>query len=156
MNLLSRFDYGWLYLMCGLLLSVAAIILPAHKELEILEHKRDSIQLDVDNLLSQVLVYKSFLNEANDKESQLRHRLFNMQFNINGDGSTVVVDSSSSQTPLDWVAQRARTDRVIDIDVQDASLLSVFTEGRSRLFMFGVGAFTIFIGLISSSHSSSN
>ncbi len=154
MNLLSRLDYGWIYLMCGLLISAAAIILPAHQELELLKHKRDSIQLDLNNQSSQVLIYESFLNEASNKQSQLRQRLFNMQFNIKEDGSTVVVDSSSSQTPLDWLSQRARTDRFINIDVQNASLLTVFSEGRSRLFMFGVGAFAIFIGLISRTHSS--
>jgi len=144
-------DFGWLYLLCGLVLTVAAIVLPAHTNLEGLLSKKTSISNDLDELNHRVEVYASFLSDVQRGDAQITQRLVDMQFNQSPDGSSVVIDTSASKTPLAWVAQRAKRSRVVPLETKQASFLSQFVDGQGRLWLLCGGAFTIFIGLIASS-----
>ena len=51
-------DIGWFYLLCGLVLTVSAIVLPAHRGLQELETKRITIQDNLIELQYQIDVYE--------------------------------------------------------------------------------------------------
>ena len=150
MNIIAKFDSGWLYLLCGLILTVSAIILPAHQDLKELAMKRVVIQNNVDELEYQIQVYKEFLQELQHENPELRQRIIEMQFNIQVSGTPVVVDSSASQTPLEWLSQRIRRDTEVPLISEQSSILSNLSSGRSRLFLVGLGVFAIFVGLVKS------
>ena len=147
-TLFKRLDFGWLYLLCGLVLTVAAIVLPARQDLEDLTSKKVSITSDFQELEYRVGVYQTFLEDVQVGKSQLTKRLIEMQFNKSPDGASVVIDRSASKTPLAWVAQRAKRNRVLPMEVEQASTLSQFSFGQGRLWLLGFGAFAIFVGLI--------
>ncbi|MBT5365800.1 MAG: hypothetical protein HOL14_04670, partial [Phycisphaerae bacterium] len=54
MSLISKSNFGWVYILCGLVLTVAAIILPAHQELQDLKSKQEVIAEDLEYLEYQV------------------------------------------------------------------------------------------------------
>ncbi len=150
MRILQRIDFGWLYLLCGVVLTVAAIVLPAHQELHTLQQKRDYIQENLADLNYRVQIYSEFLHELQENNPVLLQRILEMQFNLQTEGTPVVIDTSSSQTPLEWVAQRSRRDRVMPLQVEQSSILSGLSSGRSRLLLVGAGAFAMFVGFLKS------
>lgn len=150
MSPILRDYFGWFYLVSGLVLTVAAIVLPAHQDLAVLKEKRAAIVDDTADLQHQILVHKAFLNDLNGQDRVLHERMVQMQFNQSPSGTPVVIDRAASKTPLDWVAQRARRDRAVFLEESRQSLLSKMTTGTNRLWLAGVGVFIIFVGLITS------
>ncbi len=150
MSLPFKEYFGWLYLVSGLVLTVAAIVLPAHQDLAVLKEKRVAIVEDTADLQHQIIVHQMFLDDLGQQDVALHDRMVQMQFNQSPSGTPVVIDRAASKTPLDWVAQRARRDRAVQLDQPRQSILSKMTTGRNRLWLAGVGVFVIFIGLITS------
>ncbi len=153
-RIFKRIDIGWFYLLCGLVLTVAAIVLPAHRALEELESKRVTIQENHIELQYQIGIYESFLHDLYQHDPELRDRIIEMQMRLNPNGTPVVIDASASKTPLEWVAQRARRDRLVDIQPPEDSILTRLSKGRSRLFLAGIGVFSMFIGFMKSQPTS--
>ncbi len=141
--------------MCGLALTVAAIVLPAQQDLQELAAKRVAITSDLEELEYRVGVYQTFLDEVQAGKPQLTKRLIEMQFNTSPEGASVVIDRSASKTPLAWVAQRAKRNRVVPMEVEQASMLAQFSSGQGRLWLLGFGIFATFIGLMTSSPAAS-
>jgi len=148
-RLLARFDVGWVYLLCGLILTTVAIILPAHHNLDALLAKKETIISNADDLAYRVEVYTSFLQDATSGDPAFQQRLTEMQFNQSPAGDAIVIDTSAPSTPLAWVAQRAKRMKTVSMKTVHASLLSQFVEGEGRLWLLGLGVFALFVGLVS-------
>ena len=146
---LTRFDIGWLYLFFGLVLTTAAIVLPAHHDLDALLAKKEIIISNADDLAYRVEIYTTFLEDATSGDPAFQQRLIEMQFNQSPSGSPVVIDTSAPSTPLAWVAERAKRTKVVPMQTVQASLLSQFSEGEGRLWLLGFGVFALFVGLVS-------
>ena len=149
MRLIVRFDVGWLYLLCGLVLTTVAIILPAHHDLDALLAKKETIISNADDLAYRVEVYTSFLEDATSGDPAFQQRLIEMQFNQSPAGSAVVIDTSAPNTPLAWIVERAKRTKIVSMHTVQASLLSQFAEGEGRLWILGLGVFALFVGLVS-------
>ena len=149
-KLRTPLDVGWLYLFCGLILTFAAIILPAQLDLQELQVKKDTIKSNSQDLESRIGVHISFLHEVNAHNPSVTQRLIDMQFNETPVGIAVVTDKSAPSTPLAWVSQRAKKKKVLPMDPAQSSILTSFVAGQGRLWVMGVGVFSIFIGLITS------
>jgi hypothetical protein len=147
-SFITRIDLGWFYLICGLTLTVAAIIIPAKEDLLQLELKRDAIVCDLDGLRSQIEVYKQFLDDLKDSDSEIHDKVAEMQFNLTSNGAPIVIDMSASQTPLAWLSKRARKAKVLEVEHNHASLLTSIVQGRGRLWLIACGAFLMFVGLV--------
>jgi len=143
-----RTSFGWIYLISGLTLTVAAIVLPAHHDLDILKQKKAAIVEDTADLQHQIIVHQTFLEDLKRQDPVLRERVIQMQFNQQPTGATVVIDRAASKTPLDWIAQRARQERVVYLEEPKNSFLAMMTNGKNRLWLAGAGVFIIFVGLI--------
>jgi hypothetical protein len=147
-SFLQRIDFGWLFLLSGLVLTVAAIILPAHHDLDDLAAKRNDIQVNADDLEYQIELYEQFLLELKEGDVDVTKRIIEMQFNVQSDAIPVVIDESASNTPLEWIAQRVRRERVVPTESTPLSMLTSISHGRSRLLLVGVGVFSMFIGFM--------
>jgi hypothetical protein len=157
MSLLQRIDFGWFYLICGLVLTISAIVIPAHQDLQELQAKKVVIEENLSDLEYRVEIYNSFLQDLHENDPEFKQRILDMQLNLQAQGTPVVIDASASQTPLEWVAQRARRDRKVNMQVEQSSILSGLSTGRSRLLLIGVGAFAMFIGFLKgSTHSTTD
>jgi len=151
---LAKIDFSWLFLLSGLVLTISAIVLPARLDLQVLKDKQYVIQSDLDELEYQIEVYQAFLTELHEGDPVLRQRIFEMQFNLQSPGIPVVIDSSASQTPLEWVKQRARRHRELYLPEEQSSILTGLSHGRSRLFLVGIGAIAMFIGFVNNTPAS--
>ncbi len=149
-TLFKRLDLGWLYLLCGLVLTSSAIVLPAHHDFDELNKKCIAMQNNVDELHYQIEIYKQFLFDLTEETPQLKKRILAMQLNIQKSGTPVVTDTSASKTPLEWINQRVRRSKEFSLELQQTSILSHLATGRSRLLLIGVGVFAMFIGFVSS------
>lgn len=150
MSFVKRIDIGWLFLLCGLVLAVSAIVLPAHQDLQNLQVKRSAIQADFDDLEYRINLYQDFLVDIEAENPIVQKRLLEMQFNRIALGTPVVIDNSAARTPLDWIAERSKRDRVISTQTEQSSLLTGLSSGRSRLLLVGAAAFAMFIGFLKS------
>ncbi|MBC8309544.1 MAG: hypothetical protein ISR75_05525 [Phycisphaerales bacterium] len=130
------------------MLTSSAIVIPAHQELQELQSKKNVIQENLADLEYRVEIYNSFLQDLHENDPEFKQRILDMQLNLQAQGTPVVIDTSASQTPLEWVAQRARRDRKINMQVEQSSILSGLSTGRSRLLLIGVGVFAMFIGFL--------
>jgi|TARA_Y100000031_G_C8013428_1_gene289160 hypothetical protein len=148
-SFIKKIDFGWIYLLCGLALTGAAIVLPAHNDLEEIISKKATIVDNLKELSHRVDVHKMFLKDVQDGNPEILKRLVEMQLNQSPSGTTVVIDKSSLRTPLAWVEQRAKRTRVVPMEIEHASILARFATGQGRLWLLAVGAFSIFVGLIS-------
>ena len=148
MRFFNRFDIGWLYLLCGLTFTISAIVLPAQSDLKDLILKRDAIYADANEQEYRVGVYADFLADVRAGDPLLLQRLIQMQFNQSPEGTAVVIDRTAPKTPLAWVAQRANRVRVLPMETAEISMLSMFASGDGRLWLLGLGAFALFIGLV--------
>ena len=148
MRLVSKLNFGWLYILCGLVLTVAAIILPAHQELQELKSKQEVIADDLEYLEYQVTIYETFLQDIVNREPDFIQRLTEMQFNEQPRGKHIITDSTVAQTPLAWIDQRTRQEHIVDLSPQKFSFLSVMTQGSGRLWLTGLGISVLFVGLI--------
>ena len=148
MTYIKRLDFGWLFLLCGLVLAISAIVLPAHQDLQHIKAKRNTTAANLDDLEHRMALYGEFLQDIHENNSEMKQRLLEMQLNIQPPGTPVVFDNSASHTPLDWIAQRSRKDRVIVATNNENSLLSGLSSGRSRLLLVGAAAFAMFIGFL--------
>ena len=144
------YPLSWLYLLCGVILTVSAIVLPAHKDLQVLESKKAAIASNAQDLETRIQIYSAFLQEVKTENPFVTQRLIEMQFNETPYGTAVVIDKSAPSTPLDWVAQRAKKEKILPMETEHASILSTFVAGQGRLWVLGIGVFTMFIGLITS------
>ena len=149
MNIGSKLDFGWLYLVSGLALIVSAIVIPANQELTELQNKRDVLVDEFDSLQTKAIEYSEFLELVQSDDPVVRKRIIDLQFNTTSDEEIVVVDNSSVRTPLEWLSQKSTKRKPVNVAPSEASVLSALTTGKSRLVLFGVGAFTMFIGLVS-------
>lgn len=141
-------NFSWLYLICGLVLTVAAIVLPSHQDLHELQQRQQAILMDLDDLHYRIEMYQSFHNDLQKADPELLQRIVAMQFNEPVSGTPVVIDRSASQTPLDWIEQRSRRAKRLNGERGQVSAIASLAQGRGRLWLAGGGVFAIFLGLI--------
>jgi len=146
MSILKKVDVGWLFLLCGLVLAVSAITLPAHQDLTNLQSKHTEIKKDLEHLHYRVFQYQQFLDSLQEQDPDLIKRVSELQLNSPMDGSEVVIDFSASMNPLDWIAQRTRQPREVETMPLESSLLTTISSGRSRLILIGAAAIAMFAG----------
>jgi hypothetical protein len=147
-NIISKCDIGWIYLLCGLAITVSAIIIPAHQDLQELQIKRAALAEDFEDIDYKRTMFDSFLQEITSGDPVIQQRITELQFNQAGVDEVVVIDNSAVTTPLEWLANKSKRYRVVPIERQQASLLASLASGRTRLVMLGIGVFVLFIGLV--------
>ncbi len=102
----------------------------------------------MDELRYQIDIYQDFLDELNNDEAEVHNRVAEMQFNLPANGIPIVIDRSAAQTPLAWLSKRARRVDTLDVQSNQASLLTSIVQGRGRLWLIACGAFLMFVGLV--------
>ncbi len=139
---------GWLFLLAGLALVMAAIVVPAEQELRGLQARVDALQGQHARLLERIAVHQRFLDDLDGGDETLMLRVADMQMNRTGEGTLVLRDPGAAGTPLEWLSRRSQTAVPISLHESPASFLTRWTQGRGRLWIAAVGSFCVFVGLI--------
>ena len=143
-----RFDVGWLYLIAGLLMAVVALVLPAMIELEQLSRRAAASNQQLQEREAILASYTSFYDDLASNDASIVQRVRRIQLNEVIEGTPIVTDLSSSQTPLQWVDEKVLTVSPLNVEKEDVSSLSRILSGSGRLWMAAFGVFFIYVGCI--------
>ncbi len=145
---LLRFGPGWLFVLAGLALCAAGILIPAQSDLHQLQDQRDQL-LHEEIILSQRIEGRAqFLDQVERQDPALIKRLAASQLNLIPTQGTPVLISPSVAAPMeDWVDATINTEPIPNrATIQ--STLSQLAQGRYRLWLLASGVICAFAGLM--------
>jgi hypothetical protein len=142
--------------MAGILMLLAAGLIPSELELRDREAHLDSLRSELADATRLHAAYGVFLDEAATGNTNLTRRLAAAQLGlIPADQQPVTIWKTLQQSPSRWIERAAAT--VHDshptagpaITLEDQpSMLGRLVGGTGRLWLFAIGLFVIFAGLL--------
>lgn len=145
---LLRFGPGWLFVLAGLALCAAGILIPAQSDLHQLQDQRDQL-LHEEIILSQRIEGRAqFLDQVERQDPALIKRLAASQLNLIPAQGTAVLVAPSVSAPMDeWVDATINAEPIPNrATIQ--STLSQLAQGRYRLWLLASGVICAFAGLM--------
>jgi len=146
-------DSGWLFLLAGLALCAAGILLPAQQHVSKLRHQLHGLNHQHRLAMQHLELHARVLNELSNDDPALIKRLAAAHFNVVPAGERPVLrNAHAAPTLVAWIehvaqsrqrmVQPARTTAPAD------TTLARLVTGPYRLWVLAGGAMCIFIGLI--------
>ncbi len=154
---LGRFwlDPGWPYLLAGILMLLAAGLIPSQLELEEREANVMRLRAEYAQLDQLRSAYSGFLDAISRGEQSLVERLAAAQLGIvPADRIPIAVTTGLSDPPTRWIERAAASVPIAELQEQPPatqageSILARFVEGSGRLWLFGAALISIFAGLL--------
>jgi hypothetical protein len=143
-----RVGTGWLYVVAGLGLCAAGILVPARRDLDDLRRQRDRLAEQKAIAEQRVEAYGQFLRLLESDDPTLIRRLAAAQLNLVPDGDTpVLMAASRTATVTDWIDGNVRTEAPAPAPTPD-TMLSRLVDGPRRLWVLAGGVVILFVGLL--------
>jgi hypothetical protein len=145
---LFQFDPGWLFILAGLAVCAAGVLLPAQSDLEALQRQFHQLQSEENRAYARLKAHADFMDQVDRADPALVRRLAAAQLNMVPEGDTPVLLAASSSSPVtSWI------ENTIELDIRPPKPAPVSTLGRwangpQRLWFFGAGIMSVFVGLI--------
>ena len=144
----SRIDPGWLFVVGGLVLCVAGILLPAQRDLDDPGRGRAEAGHAGPSRQGRRAGRGAFLQELDRHQPALIRRLAASQLNLGPkDEEAVLVSSSLNEDVISWVDATAHATATEEIHRAD-STLGRLMNGRYRLWLLTAGVVSAFLGLL--------
>ena len=145
---LFRIDPGWPFVIAGLLLLVAGVLIPAQRDLHELRNSLAIHKAVEDRTVRQLAAYDRFLTDLDAAEPQLVNRLAASQLNLMPkDERSMLLVPTLNSTVTDWIEDSEPMVMPITTAYPD-TLLSRLAIGPRRLWVLAAGAFLVFVGLM--------
>ena len=150
-------DPGWPYLLAGLLMLLAAGLIPSGVDLEEREANLAGLRSELEEANRLHAAYGVFLDEIACGDQSLVRRLVSAQLGLVPAGEApVAVCETLRQSPARWIERSATGVEPSPLDpgsepavpVRNASVLSGFVAGDGRLWLFAGALVVIFLGLL--------
>ena len=149
---MRRFDPGWPWLLAGLMMLVAAAVIPSQLHLESEHIAVQQLRIVRDQEQRIVATYERFLDEVGRGQDTVIRRLAAAQLGlIPVNRSPYVPTSGLMDPPTRWIERAAYTatsDEEVDVPQPTASMLADLSQGSGRLWLFGGALLSIFVGLL--------
>ena len=129
-------------------MAVVALVLPAMIELEQLSRRAAASNQQLQEREAILASYTSFYDDLASNDASIVQRVRRIQLNEVIEGTPIVTDLSSSQTPLQWVDEKVLTVSPLNVEKEDVSSLSRILSGSGRLWMAAFGVFFIYVGCV--------
>ncbi|MDY7110226.1 MAG: hypothetical protein SYC29_16475 [Planctomycetota bacterium] len=141
-------DPGWLFVIAGLAMCAAAILVPAQSDLARLRRQLAELRDEETMLAERLRAHAAFLDDLHEADPALVKRLAAAQLNLvpHGERPVLMVRSTSASVG-DWIESTVRAGR-IERPERPASVLSRLTDARRRLWVLGGSIFCVFVGLL--------
>lgn len=147
---IERFDSGWLFLIAGLAVLAATVLLPARHDLALAQHRRDAAMAEVERREARIARYEAYLAALDRGDPDLIRSLAAVQLNqIPADvellpGTPAITMLDADPLPaLEPVAMRALP------APEPRSLLEGWAvDDRARLWLMLVGGFLMLVGVL--------
>lgn len=147
-----RFDPGWLFLLSGLVMLTAIILLPPSDDLVGLEYKHQLLIDQQHHALDRLEAYTNFLEALDNEDPVLVRRLAATHLNrIPANSEPVAMIGSDLDASVErWIAGTLPVSRDIPVpEFKDTYLRRICRKGSSgRLWIIGLSAILIIIGLM--------
>ena len=145
---LFRIDPGWPFVIAGLLLLVAGVLIPAQRDLHELSNSLAIHKAVEDRTVRQLAAYDRFLTDLDAAEPQLVNRLAASQLNLMPkDERSMLLVPTLNSTVTDWIEDSEPMVMPTTSAYPD-TLLSRLATGPRRLWVLAAGAFLVFVGLM--------
>jgi hypothetical protein len=146
----ALFDPGWLFLIAGVVILSATILLPARQDLAEAEFYRDRVEAVLDHRHQRLARYREYMLALERGDERLIRSLAAMQLNLAPVNQALLV-------PVGEIAQRSASVFAsleppplrLPERVEAPSLLEQWaTDQRARLWLIAGGALCVLIGLL--------
>jgi hypothetical protein len=145
---LFRVDPGWPFVLAGLALLIAAIIIPAQRELHDLRNEQRAIDAQESRVYARLQAYDGLLADLQSGDPELVRRLSIAQLNqIPSGEQSFLLTPGMNQTVAQWIDESV-PDAAPRVDVYPDTLLGRLAFGPNRLWMIAGAAFLLFVGLL--------
>jgi hypothetical protein len=145
---LFRIDPGWPFVIAGLLLLVAGVLIPAQRDLQELRNTLEIHRALEDQSIRQLAAYDRFLNDLDHGDEQLVGRLAASQLNLMPkDERSMLLVPTLNATVTQWI-EDSEPAILPNPPAYPDTLLSRLATGPRRLWVLACGAFLVFIGLM--------
>lgn len=145
---LFRFDAGWLFILAGLAVCAAGILLPAQADLRVLREQTDRLRDEEDRAYARLKAHSDFMDQVDRADPALIRRLAATQLNLVPETDTPVLLAASATVPVThWIESAVQLD-LRPPKSAPTSTLSKLANGPYRLWMFGGGIMFVFMGLL--------
>lgn len=145
---LFRVDPGWLFVLAGLALVLAAAVIPSERQLHELRVQLEELQHAERSNFAILGAYEGFLGDLDDRDPALLKRLAASQLNLIPQGETPLLMASTVNASVpEWIEATVEVEPFRASPPPD-TLLAQWTDGRKRLWSIGAGGFLVFMGLL--------
>ena len=145
---LFRIDPGWPFVIAGLLLLVAGVLIPAQRDLQELRNTLEIHRALEDQSIRQLAAYDRFLNDLDHGDEQLVGRLAASQLNLMPkDERSMLLVPTLNATVTQWI-EDSEPAILPNPPAYPDTLLSRLATGPRRLWVLACGAFLVFVGLM--------
>ncbi len=142
-------DAGWLFVIAGLAVCGAALLVPAQQDLDVA--RTQQAQLKVHSMAStrQLVAYDTVLRGLLDRDPLLMRRLAANHLNLLPEGETpILLDPAGAEGSFDqWVQDATRVEIEPDSVASD-TLLARISSGPYRLLVIAGGILCLFVGTL--------
>ncbi len=145
---LWRLDPGWLFVLAGLALCSAGILIPAQSDLRAINDQLQDLREAEVVAASRLQAHQDFLVDLERQDPALIRRLAAAQLNLVPQGETPLLVTPSVHAPVtDWIDATVRVDQD-EPPPQRESILSRLSCGPERVWLLAAGALSLFVGLL--------
>jgi hypothetical protein len=145
---LFRIDPGWPFVLAGLALLIAGVLIPAQRELHELRGQQKLVEADEIRLYARLEAYDRFLNDLRASDPDLVRRLAIAQLNMVPKGEqSLLLTPGLNQTVAQWIDESVPP-VAIEPEPYPDTLLGRLALGPKRLWLLAAAAFLLFVGLL--------
>lgn len=145
---LFRIDPGWLFLVAGLLLIGASVLVPQQARLHGLREQLAVLESLEDYSARRVQAYGQFLERVEAGDPVVMRRLAAAQLRVTDAGFDRLAEAPTSKVPVSSWIDSAVPPALHEPAPMPDTLLGRWTTGRHQFWLGGLGAFSAFVGLM--------
>lgn len=145
---LFRLDPGWPFVLAGLALLIAGILIPAQRELHELRGQQKVVEATEARVYARLEAYDRFLSDLRSSNPDLIRRLAIANLNMVPKGEqSLLLTPGLNQSVAQWIDESVPTVKLRPEPYPD-TLLGRLAVGPNRLWMLAASVFLLFVGLL--------
>jgi hypothetical protein len=144
---LARLSPGWPFLIAGLAVVAAVMLVPAWRDVQDVRLERDRLQAVVDYEGRRVEATRSMLAALHTGDPDLQRRLIAWQLNLLPAGDVAIAREVHAGGVLGWIDDTVEPVTAPPL-APAVSRLESIVSGPARLWMMAAGVLLVFVGLV--------
>jgi len=154
--LIARFDPGWLFLIAGLAVLSATVLIPAYDDLARARLQRDRALAIEERAATRLSRYSDYLDALGRRDRAVALSLAATQLNLAPEGKTVLELAPGGWDPEAFDASifddlEPAPTPLPELDLPDTALRRLTTDDTARLWLIAGGAVCVLVGLLPAS-----